>query len=389
MQQTHYDRLMKAYSNIPPSVYKTIERLGPVEGVSQVIQEALSSASRDEAGEVVGMTLSVAVIAGAKRVFSRNPDPFQVQPLIDDSEFDALCQIIHEMGLPYKDLTTVVSQSKHVAWFELGGKRIYEVSPGLADQLRHTELRGLKTDDLQLPFPSIFISVPPQAALHALDPNTGKHQVDGVYIVEDKGHNLGRVWHVLVTGLSKDPSNPLDDATHFFRVELPADATLEEALERTRATMEKEWVQFADGTDGRLWAEAVKWVDIFRWAMNVVVYATWGDAVRDEMWMSKEAKLLHERAQKAPKGSEKRKRLHEELRDANTQKYTYLGRGVVYEPEEGGVDGRKLNVRVRVQGHWRNQAHGEGRALRKTIWIQPFWRGPEGGEIGPEVHRLT
>lgn len=30
-----------------------------------------------------------------------------------------------------------------------------------------------------------------------------------------------------------------------------------------------------------------------------------------------------------------------------------------------------------VRGHWRNQVHGPGRAARKRIWIQPYWKGPE------------
>ena len=33
-----------------------------------------------------------------------------------------------------------------------------------------------------------------------------------------------------------------------------------------------------------------------------------------------------------------------------------------------------------VRGHWRNQAHGPDRTLRKRIWIAPHWRGPQAGE---------
>ncbi len=36
----------------------------------------------------------------------------------------------------------------------------------------------------------------------------------------------------------------------------------------------------------------------------------------------------------------------------------------------------KLAVRYIVRGHWRNQAHGPGRALRRRQWIQPFFKGP-------------
>jgi hypothetical protein len=30
-----------------------------------------------------------------------------------------------------------------------------------------------------------------------------------------------------------------------------------------------------------------------------------------------------------------------------------------------------------VRGHWRNQAHGEGRALHKMLWVEPFEKGKD------------
>lgn len=45
-------------------------------------------------------------------------------------------------------------------------------------------------------------------------------------------------------------------------------------------------------------------------------------------------------------------------------------------------DRRKVKGHLR-RGHIRSQAHGEGRALRKTIWIRPKWIG-EGGGSGQE-----
>jgi len=41
----------------------------------------------------------------------------------------------------------------------------------------------------------------------------------------------------------------------------------------------------------------------------------------------------------------------------------------------------QLDRRFIVRGHWRNQAHGEGMQLRKLIWIQPHWKGPEMAEM--------
>lgn len=37
----------------------------------------------------------------------------------------------------------------------------------------------------------------------------------------------------------------------------------------------------------------------------------------------------------------------------------------------------KLAQKFIVRGHWRMQAVGEGRAMRRRTWIAPFWKGPE------------
>jgi hypothetical protein len=48
-------------------------------------------------------------------------------------------------------------------------------------------------------------------------------------------------------------------------------------------------------------------------------------------------------------------------------------------------EGWKLRAQHLVRGHWRNQAHGPQRSLRKLIWIEPHTRGPSGEEAWGEV----
>ena len=64
-----------------------------------------------------------------------------------------------------------------------------------------------------------------------------------------------------------------------------------------------------------------------------------------------------------------------------------LGPDVQLEVLDGGT-GAPLTVRVRVQGHWKRQPHGPGKAERKIIWIQPYWRGPD-DKTPPEATRHT
>lgn len=45
-------------------------------------------------------------------------------------------------------------------------------------------------------------------------------------------------------------------------------------------------------------------------------------------------------------------------------------------------------VRYLVRGHWRQQPHGTGRALRRAQWIEPFWKGMQDAPIAIRKHDL-
>lgn len=41
-----------------------------------------------------------------------------------------------------------------------------------------------------------------------------------------------------------------------------------------------------------------------------------------------------------------------------------------------------------VRGHWKLQAHGAAMSQRKTIWVQPYWRGPEDSPVALRAHAI-
>ncbi len=47
--------------------------------------------------------------------------------------------------------------------------------------------------------------------------------------------------------------------------------------------------------------------------------------------------------------------------------------------------GRSPTVQSLVRGHWKKQAHGPERSLRKMIYVAPFWRGPIDAPISMRV----
>lgn len=53
-----------------------------------------------------------------------------------------------------------------------------------------------------------------------------------------------------------------------------------------------------------------------------------------------------------------------------------------------GREGKSPSVQVLVRGHWKRQAHGPNMSLRKTIHVEPYWRGPEDAPINVRPHVL-
>lgn len=50
------------------------------------------------------------------------------------------------------------------------------------------------------------------------------------------------------------------------------------------------------------------------------------------------------------------------------------------------VSSRRYTHRWVVRGHWRQQAHGPDRALRKPIFVSPYTKGPDGAPWMPTEH---
>ncbi|MHA4818766.1 hypothetical protein ACXZ65_30965 [Streptomyces aculeolatus] len=51
------------------------------------------------------------------------------------------------------------------------------------------------------------------------------------------------------------------------------------------------------------------------------------------------------------------------------------------DPDNTDGEGRRYRHRWVVSGHWRNQAHGPDRSLRRQTWIPAYIKGPEGAPM--------
>lgn len=59
----------------------------------------------------------------------------------------------------------------------------------------------------------------------------------------------------------------------------------------------------------------------------------------------------------------------------------HLRRPRVEGESESGESERHLSVRFMVRPHWRQQAYGPGRTLRRPVLIPPHWKGPEDAPV--------
>lgn len=383
MKKTAYERtkdfLAPTMEQARRAVASDIE---PREMLVRLFNQAIETHHLDHQG-----LLATLPYALAGKASTLTPDPFvweewaQTEPIDVLAQFDlSLGKMVHRQD-PTLNMAWVSTSLINLWSFEchrLAGERVYELSIGLGERLLHTELRGLDTDDLRLPYRSIYIVVPPELGLLLMNERSGEHHLEGVYITEYE-YNGMRKWKLLFWGPPNERAEHEHDDTLFhFGVDLPAGLSLDEALDRS------ELFKRQDGRHGTEVARKYyidQWRKLFTLVMNTVVYCTWPDAELRQV-QNNEFTKLQEQMKKHPKGSHKYERTREKLKATPQQRRILLGPtskplGFLCDGEKIGILHGPLTVRTMVAGHWKRQPYGEGRALRKWIHIEPFWRGPE------------
>lgn len=329
--------------------------------------------------------------------------------LCKTDNLDALFRFEHHMT------SIIVEHAQYL--FEKYGKKIYTVSPGLQWALENTELRRYPTSGFHLPYTCIYLTLPPK--YEVLNNITRKHVSEGVYLVEDAACVPRKVRLILVGKPNENSGTKMDDAIYHLSIELPENATLEEAINRSLDTAKKQTsgvdTKRQIMKDGKLVtitqpgkysedSEVVAnpglfkqmqdtMVDLFHYVVNVMIYATHPDADTTFCDASKEYESLRSRAMKLPKGK-KKDSLLQRAREMGSKPRVLLGGSIVIDREtkenrkHAGEEGRTVQVRSLVAGHFHLYWTGTGRKIPVTKWIQPFWRGPEYAPLTQKKHSL-
>lgn len=374
MKPTPYEISSQLFARVMPQTRALIERSpDTVELMRNLFEVAIRTGHVEHDGLLASAPYA---IAEKTATLCKNPfdwEEFGAHPLMQAlANFDLALGDAHRPDALLNQAwvsASCINLWQHTC-HRLAGQRVYELSLGLAERLLVTELRGLETNDLRLPYRSIYIVIPAELGLTLINESTGEHSLAGVYVTEYEREGLKK-WKLLFWGPPNAQSvNEYDDTLFHFTVSLPVGQSLDEALDfseyrkvvgpRSTAISEKYYHE--------------KWRPLFKLVMNTVVYCTWPDAEFREV-QNPEFVRLQEQMKKHPKGSNKYERTRDRLRETLQQRRIVLGTSL---PRfERAHEGSPMTVRVLVSGHWKRQVYGEGRALRKWIFIQPFWRGPD------------
>jgi hypothetical protein len=267
----------------------------------------------------------------------------------------------------------------NAARWVLEGRHIFEIAPGLAERLRHTELRALQTEDLQLPYPSLYLIVPDSADLYVHNESTGVHRLRGVYVTEDTAGDPRRLYLVTIGEWTIMDSGIPDDAVAHLSLWLRPGRTLDECL--------ADVVQENRGSE-HMRRMGEEWPRLVHWVMNVLLYSTSSEVRLTPEYMDPQARRLRDRVNRAPKGSQKQKKAQQELNRVDSRRKIVVGANIArLSPQERGVLGsRRLMARFLRMGHWRQQACGPRRSERRRTWIAPHWVGPASSEEVASPH---
>lgn len=277
-------------------------------------------------------------------------------------------------ALPSSVFSSISAQQawQHLSW-RLNGRRVYDISPTLSASLLQTSLARLSGGDVPIPVPSFYLRVADsdKLGLTVWNAQTGEHKLDGFY-VSARG---GRLF-VLATGLPHEGAQKGDDALCTYTIDLTV-PDLEEATENFLTLNEQKLEQNTN--------RAHEWLRVI---LGFCLYLACEDADVEKRRLGP-TDAVRARAKKL--GGKAGKRLLEQA----TLPVHYLRVGYREKQSEelenvaGASDEiKKLTKRFIVRGHFRQQAHGPGRTMRKTIFVRSFWKGPPWGELAASITRV-
>jgi len=282
--------------------------------------------------------------------------------------------------------------------FEMSGAKVFYLAENLVDQLSETELK-VPSESLEMPFPSCLFVLPSGKGMELLLNMASKtDQVlaptdlpINVYVTLGDSSEFPESRVLVVVAYVLDAQTGERIAVFKRDLLLSPGRSIEHALntdwnaERLKRNQQPisglslsigDTQTEVDDNDTRFYTDGLQF---YRLIINTLLYLMSDSAERRNM-RSTQDDLLD--AAQVEKKSSRKKQKEKYARKFSPRSYILLGEtvGVI---EDRRTEGQKAVTKERfvVRGHFKEQPYGKGRKLRKTIWIQPYFKGPEMGEL--------
>lgn len=263
----------------------------------------------------------------------------------------------------------------------IAGEQIYYCADGLAERLMHTDVK-VPSELLRLPFSHIMlvISLPEIIERFAQDRGVRAAKARPVCVtIATEDRNGITAW---VIDISQTRGEKLVASDHRTLILHPG-TTSAAIIRQDHAMVEvsiaagelqgiQELIPSLRGPETPTAFDADQlW--LYRLIVNLVLYIT--SAAPELGWNRKNGKQqAGDRVNYSP-------REHVVVGESVSRIVRYSEPLATTHAAKGAGTARPLNHQVIVAGHWKSQPYGPNRESRKTIWIEPYERGPDVAEM--------
>lgn len=285
-----------------------------------------------------------------------------------------------------------------------GSPNVFSVRDSLVEKLMNTDIDNVHGEDIRLPLPCIYVSMPfGEKTLLMRNEDTGMHEVSLVSIAEGEREGERALFCVFYGEPRADGSSTTDDHVYSFSFGLPPDGSLRQLLDRRAAedaqrlrddgieiTVQRDMLRFYDESFDFEDALAL----LRRFVINFCLYLSSPGA---DIEPTKSGQGQWESVREEPQQRRTSVRVSHGKKRRSSKKRAEGSADLIYTTWDVGRNVTRLQrtlsaTDILVRGHFRRQAHGAGRLLRKVIWIEPHIRlatgeEPQGHEYKVEPNR--
>lgn len=296
-------------------------------------------------------------------------------------------------------MSNVVDNAVHVSLYpiwtylrasELSQPNVFEVRDTLVEKLLNTDIDNVRPKDVHLPFPGFYLSLaasdmPPLFLRNAL---TGFHEISFIGIGEGRAAGDRLLYCTFWGEPRPDGGGTHDDHVYSFSFPLPQmgdsetlTGIMEQADRHERERLDALKIEVVGGVQdhARICGESYDFFETVGMLRRLVInFCLYLSSPNPDIEPTRPQQPAWGSAAPGPEPGPQRSTVRVR-RSSRKGKKKDKSAAPLYELWDVGRTVERLRrhstaTDILVRGHFRNQAHGIGRTLRRIIWIEPHIR---------------